>query len=276
MKISLKHIGIVAALGLLLTGCGQAKKGSDADKTTTVKIGIVGADQDIWNAVAKKVKKDGITIKIVQFQDYNQPNTALRDGDIDLNAFQHQYFLDNWNKEQNADLISIAKTVIAPAAVYSQKISSLKQLKKGDKISIPNDATNEGRALQLLEYAGLIKLNDKVALPTPRDITENKLSLDIQALDAAQLPASLPDVACSVVNSGVAVDAKLDPKKAIYREAITKKSIPWINIIAARKADKNNATYKKIVKAYQTDDIAKLIKKQYKGTEVTAWNIDLK
>ncbi len=155
--------------------------------------------------------------------------------------------------------------------MYSKKISSLNDLKKGDTVSIPNDPTNEGRALELLETAGFITLKN-TELPTPADIKTNKLDLKVKPLDAAQLPRTLADVDASVINSGIAVDAKLNPEKAIYREKITKKSQPWINIIVARKQDRNNKTYKKIVKAYQTKAVANVIKKTYKSTEVPAWN----
>ncbi len=236
-----------------------------------VKVGIVGADKRIWTAIGKKVKKDNIKIKVVEFSDYNKPNSALQDGDIDLNAFQHQYFLDNWNKSNHGDLVAIGNTVLAPLAVYSQKIKNLKQLKKGDTVVVPNDPTNEGRALQLLEAAGLIKL-DNAKLPTTRNIKSSSRGIKVNAIDAAQLPKNLPDVAAAVINSGIAVDAKLNPEKAIYREPITKNSKPWINIIVAKKADKNSKVYKKIVQAYQTKSIAKLIKKLYKSTETPAWN----
>lgn len=247
MKRFWKILTTIFVLGLVLVGCGKSSSSSSSSqKQTTVKIGVVGADNRVLQAVAKKVKKEGITIKIVQFSDYNQPNTALRDHDIDLNLFQHQYFLNNWNKTHKADLVSIGQTIIAPLAIYSKKITKISQIKKGDTIALPNDPTNEGRALQLLETAGLIKLNKKVALPTTRD------------------------VAASVVNSGVAHDAKLDPKKAVYTEKVDKQSQPWINVFVANKKDKNNATYKKIVKAYRTKDIADLIEKLYHGSEVPA------
>lgn len=272
MKRFWKILTTIFVLGLVLVGCGKSSSSSSSSqKQTTVKIGVVGADNRVLQAVAKKVKKEGITIKIVQFSDYNQPNTALRDHDIDLNLFQHQYFLNNWNKTHKADLVSIGQTIIAPLAIYSKKITKISQIKKGDTIALPNDPTNEGRALQLLETAGLIKLNKKVALPTTRDVTENKLDLQLKAVDAAQTASSLPDVAASVVNSGLAHDAKLDPKKAVYTEKVDKQSQPWINVFVANKKDKNNATYKMIVKAYRTKDIADLIEKLYHGSEVPAW-----
>lgn len=270
MKRFWKIFATIAVLGLILVGCGNSNS-SSSQKQTTVKIGVVGADNRVLQSVAKKVKKQGINIKIVQFSDYNQPNTALKDHDIDLNLFQHQYFLNNWNKTHHGDLVSIGQTIIAPLAIYSKKITKISQIKQGDTIALPNDPTNEGHALQLLQAAGLIKLNTKVALPTTRDVTANKLNLKLKAVDAAQTASSLPDVAASVINSGVAQDAKLNPKKAIYTEKVNKQSQPWINVFVANKKDKNNKTYQKIVKAFRTKDTANLIEKLYHGSEVPAW-----
>lgn len=261
---------VVATFSLfLLAACGNSQASSNNEKT--VKIGVTGSDNRVLNAVAKKVKKEGINIKIVEFSDYNQPNTALQQGEIDLNAFQTVTFQNDWNKKHHSNIVSIGSTVIAPMALFSKKVTNVNQIKEGSKIAVPNDATNEGRALQLLESAGLIKL-DNSKIPNLKDITENKLNLKISALDAAQTAKSLDDVTASVVNSGVASDAKLNPKKAIYREKITAKSKPYVNIISANAKDKNNKTYKKIVEAYQTEDIAKEIQKDYNGYETAAWN----
>ena len=261
----------VLAVGLLaLSACGKQSSASTENKV--VKLGINGSDDGVWKAVGKRLAKEGITLKLVTFSDYNQPNTALADHDIDLNAFQHQFFLDNWNKTHHTDIVSIGKTLIAPMAVYSQKITKLSQIKDGDTVAIPNDTTNEGRALQVLESAGLIKVDPKKALPTPLDVTSNPKHLKLKALDAAQTASSLPDVTFSVINSGVAQEAKLDPKKAIFTEKINADSKKWINIIAANAKDKNNATYKKVVKAYQTDATKALIKKLYGKSEIPAWD----
>lgn len=268
MNGKIKNIVVLflAAISVVvLAGCGNSSN------EKTVKIGITGSDNRVWNAVAKKVKKDGIKIKLVEFSDYNQPNTALDQGETDLNAFQTVYFMDNWNKTHHTHIVSIGQTDIAPMALYSKKLKSLSELKDGDKIAIPNDPTNEGRALDLLVSANLITLK-KAALPTVKDIKTNPKHLKISQLDAAQTARSLNDEAAAVVNSGVASDAKLDPKTAIYTEKVTAKSKPYVNVISANEKDKNNPTYKKIVKAYQSDDIAKLTKKLYGNFQVPAWN----
>lgn len=270
-KIKAIFLLVVATFSLfLLAGCGSNSSASST-KEKTVKIGITGSDDEVLKAVAKKVKKEGINIKIVEFSDYSQPNTALDQGEIDLNAFQTVIFQNDWNKKHKTHIVSIGSTVIAPMALYSKKIKKVSQIKDGDKIAVANDATNEARGLTLLESAGLIKL-DNAKVPGLKDITENKLDLKITPLDAAQTAKSMDDVTASVVNSGVANDSKLDPKTAVYREKITAKSKPYVNIISANKKDKDNPTYKKIVKAYQSKDIAKVIKKEFHGYEQPAWN----
>ena len=250
---------------------GGGKQSSDK----TVKVGINPSDEEIWKVVKKNVKSEGIDLQIKTFSDYNQPNTALNQGEVDINAYQHTDFLNSWNKAHHTDLVSIGKTVIQPMALYSKKITKLSQLKNGDKIAIPNDASNEARALQLLEYNGILKLDDSKTLPSTKDIKENKLNLKFTTVDAAQTARVMDDVTASIVNGNVANDAKLNPKKAVVTEKINKNSIPWINIIVAQKKDKNNKTYKKVVKAFQTKDVEKAIKKVYGGNEIPAWNAKL-
>ncbi|WP_334333354.1 MULTISPECIES: MetQ/NlpA family ABC transporter substrate-binding protein [unclassified Companilactobacillus] len=269
-KLKALFLLVITTLSLFaLVGCGSSQASSNKEKT--VKIGITGSDDRVLKAVAKKVKKEGINIKIVEFSDYSQPNAALDQGEIDLNAFQTVIFQNDWNKKHHTNIVSIGSTVIAPMALYSKKITKLSQIKEGDKIAVANDATNEARGLALLESAGLIKLDD-AKVPGLKDITENKLNLKITPLDAAQTAKSMEDVTASVVNSGVANDSKLDPKTAVYREKITAKSKPYVNVISANKKDKDNPTYKKIVKAYQSKDIAKVIEQEFHGYEKPAWN----
>lgn len=255
----------ITALSLfILAGCGSNQS------SKVVKIGITGSNDPALQKVVKMVKKEGIDIKVVEFSDYSQPNTALAQGEIDMNDFQTYTFQSDWNKKHKTDIVSIGSTVIAPMSLFSKKITNINQLKKGDKVALPNDVTNEGRALQLLESAGLIKLNN-AKIPNLRDVTENKVGIKLSTLDAGQTAKSLDDVAASCVNSGVASDAKLNPKDAIYREKITAKSKPYVNILSVNAKDKNNPTYKKIVKAYHTKEVANVVKKEFHGYESPAW-----
>ncbi|MCI1985404.1 MAG: MetQ/NlpA family ABC transporter substrate-binding protein [Lactobacillus sp.] len=269
MKLWQKIVATVAvALPVFaLAACGN----SQASASKTVKVGIMSNDREIWQDIQKRLKKQDVNIKLVEFTDYTTPNKALEDGDVDLNAFQNYTFLDNWNKKHHTHIVSIGDTYLGPIRAYSKKIKSLKDLKQGDTVSIPNDPANEGRALNLLQQEGLIKLKDK-ATPTTRDITENKLNLKLTELDAAQTARSMNDVAAAVVNNDIAAAAKLEVKDSIAVEKITDKSSPYINFISAKsKKDKQNKTYQKIVKAYQTKRTATLMKKVYKGTTVPAW-----
>ena len=196
---------------------------------------------------------------------------ALSDGEIDLNSFQHYAYLNKFKAQHNLKISAIGETVLAPLGVYSHKIKSIKDIKEGAKIAIPNDPTNEGRGLNLLQSAGLIKLKEGVGLlPKLQDVTGNPKNIQFVELVATQIPRSLEDVDAAIINSGVAIDAKLNPvKDSIYLEDVSNKNAkPYINVIAARDKDKNNATYKKVVKAYQTDEIKQLIKDTYKGSEI--------
>lgn len=278
MKKTIGYIIAILSVLLIITGCGSGASDSSKDtsskKNKTVKLGVVGSDTDVWDSVQKRLKDEGINLEYVKFTDYSQPNVALDSGDIDLNSFQHQYFLDNFNTEHGTDLVSIGNTVNAPLGIYSEKIKDIKELKDGDTVSIPNDVTNGGRALLLLQTAGLIKVDPaKKQAPTVSDITENKLNLKIEELDASQTPRSLQDVAAAVINSGVAVDAGYNPvKDAIYLEPVDETSKPYVNIIVARKEDENNETYAKIVEAYQTEDTKKVIEETSKGSSIPAWD----
>lgn len=260
-----------------LAACGTNNNSSTSSNSKSVKVGVVGTSDDkIWDSVISRAKKQGIDVQLVHFTDYNQPNAALKSGQIQLNAFQHFYFLDQWNKANNGNIKSIGKTILAPIRLYGGKdITKVSDIKQHGQIAIPNDPTNEGRALTLLETASLIKLNS-AKLPTPNDIKENKLDLKIIPVDAAQTARQLTSVDAAVVNNSTAVDAKLAQDKAIFVEPVNKASEEWINIIAANNKDLNNATYKKIVAIYQTETTQKLVKKYFGESEVAAWNINLK
>ncbi|GLB46289.1 lipoprotein [Philodulcilactobacillus myokoensis] len=272
MKKFVKYLCLAVALLALpitLAACGNSG-------SKVVKVGIVGTDdQRIWNPLKSQLKKKGITLKLVTFSDYSQPNGALQNGEINLNAFQHKLFLDNWNKTNHGDLVSIGKTYLSPIGAYSHKIKNVSQIKNGDKIAIPNDAVNGGRALHLLANEGLIKLDNK-PLPTTSDITSNPKHLKISSLDGSQEPRSLDDVTVAIINNTFALDAKLNPSNAIFREKVNKQSEPYINLIAAKKSDQNNKTLKEVVKAYQTSSNAKRIYKLYDHADIPAWNIKLK
>lgn len=257
--ISLIVIAIVAA------GCNNADD-------QTVKIGVVGENTEIWEFVRDKVKEDDINLEIVSFDDYNQPNIALDEGDIDLNAFQHKLYLENFNDEHGTSIVEIADTIIEPLGIYSNDLKSVDEVKEGDKVSIPNDVTNGGRALLLLQSAGLIKVDEAAgSFPTIDDITENQFNLEIIELDAAQTSRSLNDVAIAIVNADLAVDAGFVPNEdAIFLEPIDDNSAPYVNIIAAKEGD-DREIFQKIIDAYQSDDTIEVIDDVSKHTQIPAW-----
>ena len=254
-------------------------KKTEAKKTVTVGVvGQTNQDEKIWNQVKKTAKeKYGVTVKIKNFTDYNQPNKALQNGEIDLNSFQHKAFLNAWNKANKGTLVPIGNTVIAPIRLYSYKYKNINELPKNATIAVPNDASNESRALYVLKNAGLISFKKGTGkLATIADIDKNPKDLKIKELGAEQTARSLNDVDADVVNNTYAIPAKLGDKQTIYTEPLNKDSEQWINVIVANKKDKDNEAYKAVVKSYQTDAVKKLIHKAYGNSEVTAWNLKLK
>ncbi|WP_061809601.1 MetQ/NlpA family ABC transporter substrate-binding protein [Rossellomorea vietnamensis] len=263
-SISLASLAILL-ITLLLSGCSGNSASGSGDKEV-VKVGVNGSGVPIWEYMKEKAAKEGIDIEIVEFADYVRPNQALADGDIDLNAFQTISYFDSFVEEHNLDLVPIGSTIIAPMGIYSEKYKSVEDLPKGSTVAVPQEATNLGRALLLLEEAGLIKLNEGFDQSQGLEaIKENPKNLEFTPVVAAQTPRVLPDVAASIINNGVAVEAGLVPvDDSIYIEGAESK--PFINIIAAQEKDKDNKTYKKIVELYQEDDVAEHIKKTYKDS----------
>ena len=257
---------IIITLAIISAAC--AEKTSEGKESTTVKLGVSGTDTRIWDFVAKKAEKEGINIEIVSFSDYVAPNTALAEGEIDVNAFQTVAYFDVFIKEHKLDLVPIATTVLAPMGIYSEKYKDVKDIPDGAKIAVPNDASNQGRALLLLQEAGLIELPED--FDPNGDLTQikgNPKNIEFVPVVPAQTPRALPDVAASVINNGIAGDAGLSPlNDAIFHESET--ATPYLNIIAVQAKDKDNKTYKRLAELYQSEDTAKFIEKEYKGNMI--------
>ena len=254
--------------GGLCSGCTPSwvRRRKAPEEKKKIVVGITpGYSEEIMEFVKDEAKKQGLDVELKVFSDYVTPDQALAQKEIDLNSFQHGPFLDAFNKKNGTKLVSIGKTYLAPLKLYSTKIKDIKELKDGDKIAIPNDPSNGGRAILMLSKLGLIKVKDGVKASdlTVNDITDNPKHLQILELEAAQLPRSLDDTAASVINS-----AKLDPNLAIAKEDNTS---PYVNIIAAREEDKDNPTYVKFVKIFQTDAVKNYINEKAKGALVPAW-----
>lgn len=269
MKFNLKGLLTIAAAAsaLILSGCGE----KEADNHT-IKVGVIaGAEEQVAEVAAKVAKeKYGLEVKLVTFTDYVTPNAALADGSIDLNAFQHKPFLDQQVEERGYKLTVAGNTLVYPIAGYSKKIKSVDELKDGDKISIPNDPTNLGRALLLLEDQGLIKLRENAGLQaTVRDVIENPKHLDIIELEAPQLPRSLDDVAISIVNTTYIGSVNMTPQKdGLFVEG---KDSPYVNIMAAREENVNDENVQNFVKAYQTDEVFNAATEIFQGGVVKGW-----
>ena len=257
----------------VISGCGGDKKpaASSAAVKNEISVGITpGYSEQVMEYAAKEAAKQGLTVNIKTFSDYVTPDQALAAGDIDLNSFQHGPFLQAFNEKNGTHLVSIGNTYLAPLRVYSNKITSINDVPDGAKVSIPNDPSNGGRALLLLDHNGLLKLKPGTdpTKATINDIAENPKKLEIIELEAAQLPRSLDDVTISVINAGYAKSANLDSKKALATEDNTS---PYVNIIAAREQDKDNPTYQKFVKIFQSDNVRKYINDNFSDGLVPAF-----
>ena len=255
-----------------------AASASAADPTV-VKVGVVGAYNAQWDTINEILKKDNIEVKLVKFSDYATPNRALNDGDIDLNAFQHKAFLKNDIARNGYKIEAIGDTLITPLCVFNnkEKLKSMDEIKDGDIIAIPSDLTNGGRALKVLESAGLIEVNpEKGYTPTKADITKYNKKIEIREAESGILARILPDVSAALINGGNAFTAHLDPTKdSIYQEnldpSVNKLAPLLVNVIVARSEDKDNPGYKKVVEAYNSDAVSDTLYREYHGAFIPAW-----
>lgn len=282
MKKTLSII-LAAVLTVGLAGCGAKKDSTGAKETSSndKKVIKVGASpvphKEILDVVKPLLEKKGYTLEIVEYSDYVLPNTNLNEGQIDANFFQHEPYLNNMVKEKNLDLTYTVKVHIEPMAVYSQKIKNLTELKDGASIAVPNDPTNEARALRILEKQGLFKLKEG-ELVTKLDIIKesNTKNIKIEELKAAQLPRSLQDVDAAVINSNYALEAKLNPvkdsiKNAAGEQVIEAKDSPFANLLAVRKADKDKPYIKALSEALTSPEVKKFIEEKYNGSVIPAF-----
>ena len=270
MKFKKTIIASVAALALtgFITGCGDEKKAAAPapkdSRAVTLKVGVSPVPHaEILGAVKDKLAKEGVNVEIIEFTDYVQPNLALNDKNLDANYFQHKPYLDEFARSRNLKLVSAGAIHLEPMSVFSKKIKDLKDLPDSARVAIPNDPTNGGRALLVLQSAGLIKLRDGALITaTPQDITENKKNLQFSELEAPQLPRSLEDADISVININFALEAKLNPKDAIFTES---SDSPYANIVAVREGDENRPEIKKLIEALTSQESKDFIEKKYNG-----------
>lgn len=284
----MKRNQIIAAIlsatlsALTLTACGASNNASPKDENlVTVKLGVVGSIyEDLWTPAKEALEEEGIALTFVQFSDYVTPNNALANGEIDLNAFQHRIYLQSEIDNYGYEIQNIGNTFIIPLNLYSQKVSSVEELKDGDTVAIPDDLTNGGRALKVLEAAGLIELNPDAAFnPTLDDIVRYTVGIEIKELKANVIPSALADVTAAVVNGNYALDFGLKTEEAIYKDSVLDVEEYW-NLIAARSTDLNDpdkvAVYEKVVKAFQSAETEKVFNDTYGGYFIkVGWDQDL-
>ncbi|MGX9133058.1 MetQ/NlpA family ABC transporter substrate-binding protein [Rummeliibacillus sp. JY-2-4R] len=266
---------ILLLLVAIVSACGNSEKTEDSKtaalNTKKLVIGVTaGPHEEIAEKVAEIAKKEGLDIELKVFSDYVLPNTALSEGSLDANSFQHVPYLKQYNKDKGDDLVAVGKTILSPMGIYSKKYKNFDEIPNGSKIAIPNDPTNGSRALEILAKEGFITLKDTGSdLPTIYDIDENKKNYKFIELEAAQIPKQLSEVAAAAINTNFALEAGLNPKKdAILVEGAD--SI-YANQIVVRKENKNDPTIKKFVKAYHSDEIKKFIEEKYEGSLIPSW-----
>ncbi|MGO4785539.1 MetQ/NlpA family ABC transporter substrate-binding protein [Cryobacterium sp. W22_MBD10_FK3] len=253
-NISVKK-GLLATVALgasltLLAGCAGGAGGEDE----TVKIGVVGASDPYWADYTEAAAAEGITVEIVDFAEYNQPNPALSNGDIDINQFQHLVYLADYNVSSGEDLTPIGATAIYPLGLYSTKVTDVAELKKGDTVAVPNDASNLARALLVLQSADLVTLKDGGTIfSTLDDVDTDKSKVTVTALEPSLTATSLPDVDAAIINNDFVEKAGLSFDDALVKDDPSDESaLPYVNVFAVRAEDKDNETYAKLVDLFQT------------------------
>ena len=271
---NIKRISILAAVLVLslgiLAACGGGAGGDDsADKTIKVAASPT-PHAEILNSVKDQLAKDGWTLEVIEFDDYVQPNVATTDGDVDANYFQHVPYLDQYNEENGTDLVPVANMHYEKMAIYAGTKDSLDAVEAGDKVGVPNDATNEARALKVLEEQGLIKLKEGASeTATVTDIEEYpKGELEIVELEAASIPASLPDLAFGVINANYAIQADIMDKVVAVEGTDEAQEDTYVNIIVVNSGNENSEKIQALVNALHSDATKAFIEETFNGAVV--------
>lgn len=256
------------ALTLSLAGCGAASQEEAAGATKLVVGASPSPHAEILEAVRDQLSQQGIELEIEEFTDYVMPNKALENGDLDANFFQHKPYLDNFNAENGTKLVSAGAIHFEPLGIYAGTTSDLSQVPDGAKVAVPNDPTNEARALQLLQAQGLLTLAEGSGLnATVLDIVENPYNLEISELEAAQLPRVLSSLDFAVINGNYAVDAGITDQVIVTEDKESEAAQTYGNIIAVREGDESRPEIQALVKALQSEECRSFIEETY-GTTV--------
>lgn len=264
-----RGLSTLAASAIALLALGAPSLTHAEDKS--IKVGIMsGEDEDVWRVVVGEAAKQGLKIETIAFNDYTQPNEALERGEIDANAFQHQPYLENQIAQHGYHIVPVGYTGVWPIGLYTQKVKSVAELPEGAVIGVPNDPSNEGRALRVLQNEGLIKLKDGTGiLATIADIVENPKNIEIKELDAGVVGRAITDLDAAVVNTDWALKSGLSAADRIAQEPVADN--PYRNFIAVKAGSENEAWVKTLVAAYQNDTVKAEFDRVYKGTGISAY-----
>jgi D-methionine transport system substrate-binding protein len=265
-------IGLAVVLVAAIVGVIVLATGGDEDSAgkTTVRIGTTEAAADYWVTFKELAAQENINLEVVNFSDYTQANPALSQGQLDLNMFQHLLFLANYNVASNSTLTPIASTYVVPLSLYSRKHNAVADIPRGGTVAIPNDPTNQARALLVLQQAKLITLKGGGnVLSTPAEIDTAASKVSVTPVDAAQTVAALPSVDAAIVNNNFALNGGLDPSKALFGDDPKSPTAqPYINAIVAREGDKNNPTFQTLIRIYKDKRVTEKVQAESKGTSV--------
>ncbi|TGQ38458.1 MULTISPECIES: MetQ/NlpA family lipoprotein [unclassified Mesorhizobium] len=267
-----RRAGLAALLASALAIVGLAAPNqSFAEDKKAIKVGIIsGEDEDVWRVVTAEGAKRGLTIETVVFNDYTQPNEALERGEIDANAFQHKPYLDNQIKQQGYHIVPVGYTGVWPIGLYSKKYAKVADLPEGAVIGLPNDPSNEGRALRVLQNEGIIKLKHGTGiLATTADIADNPKKVAVKELDAGIVGRSVEDLDAAVVNTDWALKSGLTPENRIAQEPVADN--PYRNFIAVKAGSENEPWVKTLVASYQNETVKAEFDRVYKGTGLSAY-----
>jgi len=277
--MSRKHLSLTAlatASALVLAGCYPGDDGGDAGSLAAgttedpIRIGVVSAGEDYWNTFEQAAADEGITVEIVNFSDYQLPNQGLTDGDLDLNQFQHLQFLAGYNVNSGSDLTPVGATAVYPLALYSTKHGSVEEIPEGGEVAIPNDDTNQARALLVLQDAGLLTLRDGGnSFSTPADVVAEESKVTVTPVDAAQTALALQDVDASIINNDFVGQAKLTADDAIFSDDPDSAAAePYINVWVARAEDADDEKVQQLVEIFHTPEVTDGVLEASGGTGV--------
>lgn len=268
MKKFLSLVGLAVILSIL-AACGGATGEALSEDELTIGV-TAGPHEEIMEKVAELAEEQGLTINVEVFTEYVMPNTALAEGELDANSFQHKPYLDNFKEDRNLDIIEVATTVNFPMGLYSSSLSDVAEIQEGDSVGLPNDPTNGARALMLFEEAGLITLVEGVgAEATVLDIEDNPLNLDFIELEASQIPRQLDELSAAAINTNFAIEHGFVPTEdSIFIEP---SDSPWFNLIVVREENQNDPVLDTLIEIYQSEEVKQFVEDTFEGSLVTSW-----